>query len=96
MFGPIFDWTVAAVLGVVTLLLFIGKGEFFLGESIKKKEPEERLKYSRVMGLFTFYLAVIEVIIAVFPDNIFVMGIGILAALAGLGMIGMYAKKHKD
>lgn len=96
MFGPMFDWTVAAVLGVITLLLFIGKGDFFLGESVKKKETEERLKYSRAMGCFTMYLAVIEVIIAVFPDNGIVMMVGILAAIAGLGMIGAYAKKHKD
>ncbi len=95
MFGPVFDWTVAAVLIVVSILLFVGKGDFFLGESLKKRKKEEQIKYSRAMGIFTLYLAIIEIIIALTPDNTIVLMAGILAALVGLGVIGTYAKKHK-
>ena len=95
MFGPMFDWTVAAVLIVITVLLFIGKGDFVLGESVKKKGVEDKKKYERVMGCFTLFLALIEVIFALTPDNTFILMVGILAALAALICVGNYAKKHK-
>lgn len=102
MFGPMFDWCFAAVLGVMSVMLLLGKGEFFLGTMngngkgvTKKKSEEERLKYSRAMGIFIGVLALDEVMAALFPNNQIVSIANIMIAVAALVVIGNYAMKHR-
>lgn len=73
MFSESFDWILAVVLAVVSVLLLIGKGDFFLDafngnkENPRKKwPPEKKMKFSRVMGIFTGCLAVSELFMALF------------------------------
>lgn len=99
MFGPMLDWILAAVLGVVTVVLLMGKGDSILkavngkrGRD-KKKSDEDKKKYSRAMGIFTGVLALDEVVVALFPDNPWVIWGSILVAVGAIIGIGQFTKK---
>lgn len=101
MFGPEFDWILAGVLGVLTVILFMGKGDFILKTlngnrrtPNKKKTEEEKKKYSQAMGIFTGVLALDEVMVALFQDNPWVIWLSLAIAAAAILGIGSYAKKH--
>ncbi|MEE1114946.1 MAG: hypothetical protein UHN88_07705 [Eubacterium sp.] len=78
MFSPAFDGTVAAILAVLAVVFFMGKGnrvtELFEGSNKtrnkKKRTPEQELKYQRVIALFLIILAVLECIMALQPGRV--------------------------
>jgi len=65
MFSQEFEILLIAALAVITVMLFIGKGDFFLQSKKvqKKKTPEEQKKYSREVSYFTGLMTVTEVIL---------------------------------
>lgn len=97
MFSPAFDWTLAAIFGVLAVVFFLGHGQgvldAFSGKYKQKKmSPEQNLKYQRGVGVFLLVLAVSEVFMAAFPG--FVMGvISIIIAVVALIGIVVYIRK---
>lgn len=101
MFGPMFDGILAAILGVLTIILLMGKGEKILelfngnrGQK-KKRTEEEKIQYSRAMGVFTGILALSEVLLALFPGSSWVVFLSLGIVIIDLILVGMYAKKYK-
>ena len=73
MFNSTFDLVLAAILAVLAVVFFLGKGKGILdafgGRSSvneKKRTPEQELKYQRVIALFLIILAVNEAIMGLF------------------------------
>ena len=101
MFGPMFDGILAAILGVLTVILLMGKGEkileLFNGNRLQKKKrtEEEKKQYSRVMGVFTGILALSEVLLALFPESSLVVFISLGLVIMDLVLVGIYSKKYK-
>lgn len=101
MFGPMFDGILAAILGVLTVILLMGKGEkileFFNGNRLQKKKrtEEEKKQYSRVMGVFTGILALSEVLLALFPESSLVVFLSLGLVIMDLVLVGIYSKKYK-
>ena len=101
MFGPMFDGILAAILGVLTVILLMGKGEkileLFNGNRLQKKKrtEEEKKQYSRVMGVFTGILALSEVLLALFPESSLVVFLSLGLVLMDLVLVGIYSKKYK-
>lgn len=65
MFSQEFEILLIAALAVITVMLFIGKGDFFLQtkQQQKKKAPEEQKKFSRGVSYFTGVMTLAEVIL---------------------------------
>lgn len=101
MFGPMFDGILAAILGVLTVILLMGKGEkileLFNGNRLQKKKrtEEEKKQYSRVMGVFTGILALSEVLLALFPESSLVVFFSLGLVIMDLVLVGIYSKKYK-
>ena len=101
MFGPMFDGILAAILGVLTVILLMGKGEkileLFNGNRLQKKKrtEEEKKQYSRVMGVFTGILALSEVLLALFPESSLVVFLSLGLVIMDLVLVGVYSKKYK-
>lgn len=101
MFGPMFDGILAAILGVLTVILLMGKGEkileLFNGNRLQKKKrtEEEKKQYSRVMGVFTGILALSEVLLALFPESSLVVFLSLGLVIMDLVLVGIYSKKYK-
>ena len=101
MFGPMFDGILAAILGVLTVILLMGKGEkileLFNGNRLQKKKrtEEEKKQYSRVMGVFTGILALSEVLLALFPESSLVVFLSLGLVILDLVLVGIYSKKYK-
>jgi len=57
MFSQEFEVIMCIALVVITVLLFLGKGDFMLqtkdDKAKKKRTPEEQLKFSRGLSIFT-------------------------------------------
>lgn len=97
MFGPTLDWVLAAVMGIMSVLLLVGKGDFMLKTSdvkAKKRTKEEHLRYSRMMGLFVAILAADELLVAMFPDNSMILIMCPIVALVDVLVIAAFAKKY--
>ena len=100
MFGPMFDGILAAILGVLTVILLMGKGEkileLFNGNRLQKKKrtEEEKKQYSRVMGVFTGILALSEVLLALFPESSLVVFLSLGLVIMDLVLVGIYSKKY--
>lgn len=101
MFGPIFDGILAGILGILTVILLMGKGENilkFLNGSRrvenKKRTEKDKKQYSRVMGVFTGVLALTEVLVALYPDNQWVIILSLAIVVADLVAVGIYTKKY--
>lgn len=101
MLGQTFDTILAVGLGVLAAVLLLGKGEKVLkllngGRMIenKKRTEEEKLRYSRAMGVFVGVLALAELILALFPNNNLVLMINIGIVVVDLIAIGTYTKKY--
>ena len=101
MLGQTFDAILAAGLGILAAVLLLGKGEKVLkllngGRMIenKKRTEEEKLRYSRAMGVFVGVLALAELILALFPNNNLVLMINIGIVVVDLIAIGTYTKKY--
>ena len=60
----------------------------------KKRTEEEKLRYSRAMGVFVGVLALAELILALFPNNSLVLMINIGIVVVDLIAIGTFTKKH--
>ena len=101
MFGPMFDGILAAILGVLTVILLMGKGEkileLFNGNRLQKKKrtEEEKKQYSRVMSVFTGILALSEVLLALFPESSLVVFLSLGLVIMDLVLVGIYSKKYK-
>ena len=101
MFGPMFDGILASILGVLTVILLMGKGEkileLFNGNRLQKKKrtEEEKKQYSRVMGVFTGILALSEVLLALFPESFLVVFLSLGLVIMDLVLVGIYSKKYK-
>ena len=101
MFGPMFDGILAAILGVLTVILLMVKGEkileLFNGNRLQKKKrtEEEKKQYSRVMGVFTGILALSEVLLALFPESSLVVFLSLGLVIMDLVLVGIYSKKYK-
>lgn len=101
MLGQTFDAILAAGLGILAAVLLLGKGEKVLkllngGRMIenKKRTEEEKLRYSRAMGVFVGVLALAELILALFPNNNLVLMINIGIVVVDLIAIGTFTKKY--
>lgn len=101
MLGQTFDTILAVGLGILAAVLLLGKGEKVLkllngGRMIenKKRTEEEKLRYSRAMGVFVGVLALAELILALFPNNNLVLMINIGIVVVDLIAIGTYTKKY--
>lgn len=103
MFTDTFDWILAAVLAVVSVVLFMGKGDFLLNafsnnkavQEQKKWSEEKRLKYYRVMGGFTACLAFAELLMALFAHKYPMSTFGILAfMIISMFVTFRYCKKN--
>lgn len=102
MFSESFDWILAVILAVISVLLFIGKGDFFLDlfngnrENPRKKwPPEKQQKFSKVMGIFTGCLAVAELLMALFAQTYPMVTLGILIFMIVTMIITFrYCKKN--
>lgn len=101
MLGQTFDTILAVGLGILAAVLLWGKGEKVLkllngGRMIenKKRTEEEKLRYSRAMGVFVGVLALAELILALFPNNNLVLMINIGIVVADLVAIGTFTKKY--
>ena len=97
MFGTTLDWIFAAAMGIMSVLLLLGKGDFMLkssNEKTKKRTKEEHLRYSRMMGIFTAILAVDELVAAMFPDNSVILIMCPIVALVDVLVIAVFAKKY--
>ncbi|MBS6194739.1 MAG: DUF3784 domain-containing protein [Clostridiales bacterium] len=102
MFGPMFDWILAAILGVLSIVLLAGKGDAVLKKingnrrvANRKMSEKDKIKYSRAMGVFTGVLALDEVFVALFPNNRMVLTVNIIVAVIALIAIGNYGKKYR-
>ena len=101
MLGQTFDTILAAGLGILAAVLLLGKGEKVLkllngGRMVenKKRTEEEKLRYSRAMGVFVGVLALAELILALFPNNSLVLMINIGIVVVDLIAIGTFTKKY--
>lgn len=96
-----FDWILAGVLAVLSVILLIGKGDAILRvingkRKVSKHRTEgEKITYSRAMGVFVGILALDEVMVAMFPKNQYIMFMSVLIAIAAIVGMGNYAKKFK-
>ncbi len=102
MFGQEFSYFLSAILFVLAIVFFIGKGkrvlELFEGRNApvqKKRSPEEELKYQRAIGLFCLILAINEILLGtigqMFPVyNIIAIAIVVIALI----FIAVYLKKN--
>lgn len=105
MFTPEFDWMLAAVLFVVSVVIWMGKGDVVMKlvshkesptAKKKKKTEEEQKMYNRAMAVFLFVLAVSEVIAALFSyDYVWVNLITVGIVIAALVVLCIYLKKKK-
>lgn len=100
MFGQIFDAILAVILGILTVILLMGKGEtilrIFNGSrrvQNKKRTEKEKKQYSRVMGAFTGVLALSEAVVALYPDNQWMIMLSLVVVVADIAAVGVYAKK---
>ena len=96
-----FDTILAVGLGILAAVLLLGKGEKVLkllngGRMVenKKRTEEEKLRYSRAMGVFVGVLALAELILALFPNNNLVLMINIGIVVVDLVAIGTFTKKY--
>lgn len=101
MLGQTFDTILAVGLGILAAVLLLGKGEKVLkllngGRMVenKKRTEEEKLRYSRAMGVFVGVLALAELILALFPNNNLVLMINIGIVIVDLVAIGTFTKKY--
>ena len=101
MLGQTFDTILAVGLGILAAVLLLGKGEKVLkllngGRMVenKKRTEEEKLRYSRAMGVFVGVLALAELILALFPNNSLVLMINIAIVVVDLIAIGKIKKKY--
>lgn len=101
MLGQTFDTILAVGLGILASVLLLGKGEKVLkllngGRMVenKKRTEEEKLRYSRAMGVFVGVLALAELILALFPNNNLVLMINIGIVVVDLIAIGTFTKKY--
>lgn len=101
MLGQTFDTILAVGLGILAAVLLLGKGEKVLkllngGRMVenKKRTEEEKLRYSRAMGVFVGVLALAELILALFPNNNLVLMINIGIVVVDLVAIGTFTKKY--
>ena len=101
MLGQTFDTILAVGLGILAAVLLLGKGEKVLkllngGRMVenKKRTEEEKLRYSRAMGVFVGVLALAELILALFPNNNLVLMINIGIVVVDLIAIGTFTKKY--
>ena len=101
MLGQTFDTILAVGLGILAAVLLLGKGEKVLkrlngGRMVenKKRTEEEKLRYSRAMGVFVGVLALAELILALFPNNSLVLMINIGIVVVDLIAIGTFTKKY--
>lgn len=97
MFTPEFDWTLAAIFGVLAIIFFMGKGQGILDAfsgkyKQKKMNPEQNRKYQFGVGIFLLALGIDEVFMALFPGV--AMGIiSIIVSIAALIGIIVYVRK---
>ena len=101
MLGQTFDTILAVGLGILAAVLLLGKGEKVLkllngGRMVenKKRTEEEKLRYSRAMGVFVGVLALAALILALFPNNSLVLMINIGIVVVDLIAIGTFTKKY--
>lgn len=88
MFSESFDWVLAIVLAVISVLMFSDKGEFILDMFDGKREnprkkwpPQKQRKFSKVMGVFTGGLALAELLLALFGQTYPLVNFGVLIAM---------------
>lgn len=98
MFSPMFDAVLAAILGVLAIVFFMGKGEGILNAfsgkyaTEKKRTPEQERKYERAAGFFLLALCIGEIFMAIFETSW--MGIiSIIIAATGLILMMIYTRK---
>lgn len=88
MFSESFDWVLAIVLAVISVLMFSDKGEFILDMFDGKREnprkkwpPKKQRKFSKAMGVFTAGLSLAELLLALFGQTYPLVNLGVLIAM---------------
>jgi len=98
MFSREFEVIICIALAVVTGLLFFGKGDFMLktkDDTVKKRTPEEQLKFSKGLSAFTAIWLVAELGMFFFADRgswVVIAYLGVLI-LTFVGLV-FYSKKN--
>lgn len=95
MFSKEFEIVLIAGLAIITVLLFLGRGDFMLKtkQEQKKKSPEEQKKFSRGISFFTGFWMVAELILFLFGDQKWVNISYLVAVLIALAGLIFYCKK---
>ena len=104
MFSPTFDWVFAAILAVLAVVFFMGKGagvlRAFSGRDNdmlvkKKRTPEEELRYQRAFGWCLLIMAASEVMMAILAPYFFWVPIAsIVIIVVDLVALVRYLRKN--
>lgn len=102
MFSAEFSYVLAAILFVLAIVFFFGKGkkvlELFEGKNApvqKDRAPEQEMRYQRAIGLFCLILAINEILLATIGQVYPVYNIiAIVIVVAALVLVAVYLKKN--
>ncbi len=102
MFSPMLDGVLAAIMAVLAVIFFLGKGEGILsafagknGPQRKKRSPQEERRYQKAVGFFLVVLTLCEIMMAIFGNTyVIVSFITIGAVIADLILLVIYLKKN--
>ena len=104
MFSPAFDWVFAAILAVLAVVFFMGKGGGVLrafsgrGNDMmvkKKRTPEEELRYQRSFAWCLLVMAASEVMMALLaPYYFWIPIVSIVILITDLVVLIRYLKKN--
>jgi 4-hydroxybenzoate polyprenyltransferase len=104
MFSPTFDWVFAAILAVLAVVFFMGKGggvlRAFAGKSNdmlvkRKRTPEEERQYQRAFGWCLLVMAASEVMMALLaPYYLWVPIASIVIIVVDLIALVRYLRKN--
>lgn len=102
MFSPVFDGVLAAIMAVLAVIFFAGKGEgilsAFAGKNApqrKKRTPEEERRYQRAVAYFLLALTLCEVLMALYGNTYAIVSfITMAVVIAALIILVIYLKKN--
>ena len=104
MFGSTFDWVFAAILAILAVVFFLGKGggvlRAFSGKNndmlvTKKRTPEEEMRYQRAFGWFMLVMAAGEVLMALWGSvYLWVPIVSIIVVIVGIIVLVRYLRKN--
>lgn len=98
MFSIEFEIIICIALAVVTVLLFLGKGDFMLNSkgAVNTRTPEEQLKFSRGMSCFTGVWLITELGVIFLGKAKWFMPVYLVVLVGTFVALVFYSKKHSS